>query len=66
MGGGAFRRGNLKDEDFPPVVTPYSATLSVEQNGSPIYFNVDAGANVLFGPDFRIGISAASIISIRT
>jgi hypothetical protein len=56
VGGGAFRRGNLNDEDFPPVVTPYSATLSVEQNGSPIYFNVDAGANVLFGPDFRIGI----------
>jgi hypothetical protein len=56
VGGGAFRRGNLKDEDFPPVVTPYSTTLSVEQNGPPIYLNVDAGANVLFGPDFRIGI----------
>jgi hypothetical protein len=56
VGGGAFRRGNLKDEDFPPVVTPYSTTLSVEQNGSPIYLNVDAGANVLFGPDFRLGI----------
>jgi hypothetical protein len=56
VGGGAFRRGSLKDEDFPPVITPYSATLSVQQNGSPIYANVDAGANMLFGPDFRIGL----------
>jgi hypothetical protein len=56
VGGGAFRGANLKDEDFPPVLTPYSATFSVQQNGSPIYADVDVGANVLFGPDFRIGV----------
>jgi len=55
-GGGAFRGANLKDEDFPPVTAPYSATFSVQQNGSPIYADVDVGANVLFGPDFRIGV----------
>jgi hypothetical protein len=38
------------------VTTPYSATFSVQQNGSPIYADVDVGANVLFGPDFRIGV----------
>ena len=28
VGGGGLFGGRLKDEDFPPVVTPYSATLS--------------------------------------
>src|SRR5262249_58610099 len=55
-GGGGFRKGNLKDEDFPPAITPYSATFSVQENGSPIYASVDAGFNVLWGPDFRIGL----------
>jgi outer membrane protease len=56
VGGGALRKGNLKDEDFPPVVAPYSATFSIQQNGTPIYLNVDAGANIFYGPDFRIGL----------
>jgi outer membrane protease len=56
VGGGTLRKGNLKDEDFPPVVAPYSATWSVQENGSPIYANVDAGFNVVFGPDFRVGL----------
>jgi outer membrane protease len=57
-GGGALRKGNLKDEDFglAPPLQPYSATLSVQENGSPIYASVDAGFNVLWGPDFRIGL----------
>ena len=46
VGGGGLRNGNLKDEDFPPVV-PYSATWSVQENGSPIYANVDV--RTLFG-----------------
>ncbi len=57
-GGGSFRKGSLKDEDFPPVVAPYSATLSVQENGSPIYASVDAGFNVLRGGDFRVGLFA--------
>ena len=28
VGGGGLFGGNLKDEDFPPVTNPYSATLS--------------------------------------
>jgi hypothetical protein len=58
VGGGAFRGGSLKDEDFPPALTPYSATLSTQQNSTPIYASVDVGFNVLFGPDFRVGLFA--------
>jgi hypothetical protein len=56
VGGGTLRKGNLKDEDFPPITAPYSATLSVQENGSPIYASLDAGFNVVWGPDFRVGL----------
>ena len=38
------------------VIVPYSATWSAQQDSSPIYANADVGFNVLFGPDFRIGV----------
>jgi hypothetical protein len=58
LGGGAFRQGHLKDEDFglPPPLNPYSATLSVLPDSTPIYASVDGGFNVLVGPDFRVGL----------
>ena len=56
VGGGALRKGFLTDKDFPPAITPYSATFSVQENGSPIYASGDAGFNALFGPDFRVGL----------
>jgi hypothetical protein len=55
IGGGGFRKGTLKDEDFPPGISPYSATLSVLDNSSPFYATLDAGYNLLRGPDFRFG-----------
>ena len=55
VGGGGFRNGTLTDEDFPPGITPYSATLSVLDNSYPFYATVDAGYNILRGPDFRVG-----------
>jgi len=55
IGGGGFRNGTLKDEDFPPVTAPYSATLSTLDNSFPFYAIVDVGYNVLRGPDFRVG-----------
>jgi hypothetical protein len=55
VGGGGFRRGTLTDEDFPPGISPYSATLSVLDNSFPVYASLDAGYNVLRGPDFRVG-----------
>jgi hypothetical protein len=36
VGGGSFRKGDLKDEDFPLAINPYSATLSVQEDGMPI------------------------------
>ncbi len=55
VGGGGFRKGTLTDEDFPPGITPYSATLSTLDDSFPFYTTVDAGYNVLRGPDFRVG-----------
>jgi outer membrane protease len=60
VGGGSFRKGNLKDEDWglPPPLNPYSATLSVQEDGSPIYGSIDLGYNVVRGGDFRVGVFA--------
>jgi hypothetical protein len=55
VGGGGFRKGTLTDEDFPPGIAPYSATLSVLDNSFPLYGSADVGYNVLRGPDFRVG-----------
>ncbi len=55
IGGGGFRGGNLKDEDFPPGITPYSATLSVINNSFPAYATLDIGYNLVRGGDFRVG-----------
>jgi hypothetical protein len=55
IGGGGFRNGTLKDEDFPPAIAPYSATLSVVDDSYPVYSTVDVGYNVLRGGDFRVG-----------
>jgi outer membrane protease len=58
IGGGTFRNGSLKDEDWglPPPFNPYSATLSALSDPSLFYASIDAGANVLWGPDFRVGL----------
>lgn len=58
IGGGGFRGGNLKDEDFPPGISPYSATLSVMDNSFPTYATLDIGYNLVRGGDFRIGAFA--------
>ena len=55
FGGGGLFGGQLRDEDFPPVVVPYSATLSDNKSGSLIYGSVDAGIKLVRGPDFHVG-----------
>jgi hypothetical protein len=52
---GAFFGGQLKDEDFPPAINPYSATLSLQKYGSMVYLSTDVGADIVRGPDFRVG-----------
>jgi hypothetical protein len=58
IGGGGLWSGNLKDEDFPPLTAPYSATTSTQKFGSLSYGSVDAGVNFARGPDFHVGLYA--------
>ena len=55
FGGGGLFSGKLKDEDFEPITTPYSATLSDNKSGSLIYGSVDGGIKLVRGPDFHVG-----------
>jgi len=55
VGGGGLFGGKLRDEDFAPITTPYSATLSDNKSGSMFYGSVDGGIKLLRGPDFHVG-----------
>lgn len=54
-GTGKLGSGVLKDEDFPPFQTPYSATLSEQRNGHLGYFSADIGYTFLRGAHYRLG-----------
>jgi hypothetical protein len=54
-GGAGLFEGKLKDEDFPPAINPYSATLSTTNNGSTVYGSIDGGFKFFRGPDFHVG-----------
>ena len=54
-GVGAIGSGNLKDEDFTPFITPYSATNSSQRDGTLAYASGDLGYNVLQGPTYKLG-----------
>lgn len=56
FGAGGLFNGRLIDEDFPPVVTPYSATSSQQRGGGIYYGSIDAGIKVVRGPDFHLGV----------
>ncbi len=43
FGGAKLNAGQLKDEDFPPAVTPYSSTTSDQRGGNLKYATVDFG-----------------------
>jgi opacity protein-like surface antigen len=47
--------GNLKDEDFPPTISPYSSTNSALQDGSLQYGLVDVGYNALTTDWYQVG-----------
>lgn len=53
---GILPNGSLNDEDFPPVITPYSSTDSKQREGHLAYASIDAGFNVLRQRDFRLGV----------
>jgi hypothetical protein len=54
-GGGWLVGGKLIDEDFPPVIDPYSATESKQRRGYLAYGTIDAGFAIVRGADFRLG-----------
>lgn len=58
LGGGGIFNGKLVDEDFPPVVTPYSSTDSDQRKGSMVYGAIDMGLNVWKRPGLRVGVFA--------
>lgn len=43
VGGGVINSGKLTDEDFPPVVNPFSQTKSDQDDGSLRYVSIDLG-----------------------
>jgi len=54
VGSGSIGSGSLKDEDFPPGISPYSSTNSMQHDGSLLYFAGDVGYDVLWGPNYRV------------
>ncbi len=58
LGAGIFTNGNLRDEDFPPFLVPYSSTNHRQRDGHVAYFNADLGFNVVRQPGLRIGAFA--------
>jgi opacity protein-like surface antigen len=54
VGAGGIGSGNLRDEDFPPGISPYSSTNSAQHDGSLLYFAGDVGYDVLWGQNYRV------------
>jgi hypothetical protein len=48
-------RGTLQDEDFPPVIDPYSSTDSQQGNGSLGYATADVGYNFVRSGNATLG-----------
>lgn len=56
LGAGSLTGGSLKDEDFPPFVTPFSSTHSQQRDGHISYGTADLGYTVVKKPSYRLGI----------
>ena len=55
MSAAAVSEGSLKDEDFPPVVAPYSATLERAGERHADLCRARCRLQRRLGPDFRVG-----------
>jgi opacity protein-like surface antigen len=55
---GILAGGGLDDEDFPPVISPYSSTLSDQKDGHLAYLTFDSGLNLFRTPSARLGVFA--------
>jgi len=58
IGAGAIGSGSLKDEDFPPAISPYSATNSAQHDGTLFYASGDFGWNFYTAPTYKLGAFA--------
>jgi len=58
FGFGGVSGGSLRDEDFPPGISPYSSTLSDQHGGSLDYASGDFGGDFVRGGDFHLGAFA--------
>ena len=47
--------GTLRDQDFPPVIEPYSQTISRDRNSSLAYGTLDAGYLAFRNPFLELG-----------
>ncbi len=56
VGAGGIPGGELVDEDFPPVVAPYSNTISTQEDGALTYASVDIGRTVVETESHRTGL----------
>jgi opacity protein-like surface antigen len=55
FGAGSLINGNLRDEDFPPAIVPFSATNSPHKDGSLRYFSADVGYDLWSDMTSRFG-----------
>ncbi len=55
LGLGALTNGKLQDEDFPPVIAPYSSTNSLARDGSLNYGSIDLGYYFLDNGRAKLG-----------
>ena len=55
LGIGNLAHGNLQDEDFPPVIAPYSSTNSNAHEGHLSYGSVDLGYYFLDTAEAKLG-----------
>ena len=51
-------KGNLNDEDFPPLTTPYSSTMSSQSGGRLGYMTADLGYGFAVNPATHISLFA--------
>jgi opacity protein-like surface antigen len=55
FGLGDLTRGQFNDEDFPPGLSPYSNTSSIERDGRMRYGGLDLGYDLISGPGGMLG-----------
>jgi outer membrane protease len=55
---GSLMNGNLQDEDFEPVTSPYSSTDSSLNNGEIGYLTIDGGGYFAQSANARLGVFA--------